>query len=87
MVGGRVETAGGRDQFAGLQHAHEHFASGFAVVAGGGQNVGNAPGRVAVLQEVQDGLPVGGPEGTGAQAAELVVVALTSPVDGGNACF
>ena len=87
MVGSRVETAGGRDQFAGPKHAHEHFASGFAVVAGGLQNVGDAPGGVAVLQEAEDGLPVGGTDGTGAQAAELVVVAFTSPADGGGACL
>src|SRR5205823_12040349 len=54
MLGGGVETTGRRDQFAGLKHTHQHFASGFAVVAGGLKNVGDGPGDSAVLQEVQD---------------------------------
>ena len=68
MVGGGVETTGGRDQFSGHFHTHQHFASGFAVVAGGLKNVRDALGRVAVLQEAEDGLPIGGADGTGAQA-------------------
>ena len=87
MLGGGVETPGGGNQFSGPLHAYEHFASGFAVVAGGFEDVGDALGRVAVLQEAQDGQPVGGAKGTGAQAGELVVVAFTSPVGGGDACF
>src|SRR5437868_14850627 len=82
MVGGGVETTGGRDQFSGHFHTHQHFASGFAVVAGGLQNVGDALGDSAVLQEMQDGLPVGRADGTGTQACELAVVALAQPVDG-----
>ena len=35
MIGGGVETTGGRDQFSGHFHAQQHFASGFFVVAGG----------------------------------------------------
>ena len=54
MVGGSVETTGGRDQFSGPIHAYQHFASGFAVVAGGLENVRDGPGGVAVLQEAQD---------------------------------
>src|SRR5438045_9713825 len=54
MIGGGVETTGGRDQFPGHFHTHQHFATGFAVVAGGLQNVGDGPGGVAVLQEAQD---------------------------------
>ena len=38
VVGGGVEAGGGRDKFAGGFHAHEHFATGFVVVAGGGEN-------------------------------------------------
>ncbi len=68
MVGRGVETTGGRDQFSGHLHAYQHFASGFAVVAGGLKNVRDALGRVAVLQEAEDGLPIGGADGTGAQA-------------------
>jgi len=54
MVGGGVETTGGRDQFSGHFHTHQHFASGFAVVAGGLEDVRDGPGGVAVLQEAQD---------------------------------
>ena len=87
MMGGGVETPGGRDQFPGALHAQEHFAPCFAVVAGGLQNVGDALGRVAVLQEAQDGLSVGRVDGTGAQARELAVVTFAQPVDGGDAGF
>ena len=54
MIGGGVETTGGRDQFSGHFHAHQHFASGFAVVAGGLKNVRDGPGDSVVLQEAQD---------------------------------
>ena len=87
MVGGRVETTGRRDQFSGHFHAHQHFASGFAVVAGGLEDVRDGLGGVAVLQKAQDGLPVGRADGTGTQAHELAVVALAQPVDSGHACF
>ncbi len=87
MVGGSVETTGGRDQFSGHFHAHQHFASGFVIVAGGLEDVRDGPGDIAVLQEAQDGLPVGRADGTGAQACELVMVPLAQPVDGGDACF
>ncbi len=87
MVGGGVETTGGRDQFSGHFHAHQHFASGFAVVAGGLQNVRDGLGDSAVLQEAQDGLSIGRADGTGTQTRELVVVALAQPVDGRGAGF
>ena len=87
MVGGGVETTGGRDQFSGHFHAQQHFASGFFVVAGGFQNVRDSLGSVALLQEMENGLPIGRADGTGAQARELVVVALAQPVDGGHASF
>ncbi len=74
MVGGGVETTGGRDQFSGHLHAHQHFASCVSVVAGGLKNVLDGLGGVAVLQEAQDGLPVGGADGTGTQARELEAV-------------
>ena len=54
MIGGGVETTGGRDQFSGHLHAHQHFASGFAVVAGGLKNVRDGPGDSAVLQKAED---------------------------------
>ena len=54
MIGGGVETTGGRDQFSGHFHAHQHFASGFAVVAGGLEDVRDGLGDSAVLQEAQD---------------------------------
>ncbi len=63
MVGGGVETTGGRDQFPGHLHAHQHLAPCFAVVAGGLENVGDGLGRVAVLQETEDGLPIGRTDG------------------------
>ena len=44
-------------------------------------------GGVAVLQEAQDGLPIGRTDGTGTQARELVMVTLAQPVDGGHADF
>ena len=87
MIGGGVETTGGRDQFTGHLHAHQHFASGFTVVTGGLEDVRDGSGDIAVLQEAQDGLPIGRADGTGAQARELAVVALAQPVDGGHACF
>ena len=77
MVGGGVETTGGRDQFPGHLHAHQHLAPCFAVVAGGLKNILDGPGGVAVVQEAQDGLPIGRTDGTGAQAGELTVVAFT----------
>ena len=87
MIGRGVETTGGRDQFSGHLHAHQHFASGFAVVAGGLEDVRDGLGDIAVLQEAQDGLPVGRADGTGAQASQLGVIAFTEPVDEGDACF
>ena len=87
MVGGGVETTSRRDQFSGHFHAQQHFASGFAVVAGGLEDVRDGLGGVAVLQEAQDGLPVGRADGTGTQARELVMVTLAQPVDGGDAGF
>ena len=44
MVGGGVEPTGGRDQFSGHFHTHQHFASGFAIVAGGLEDVRDGPG-------------------------------------------
>ena len=87
MGGGGVETTRGRDQFSGHFHAHQHFVSGFFVLAGGFENVWDSLGSVALLQEMEDGLPVGRADGTGAEACELAVVAFTEPVDGGDACF
>ena len=87
MVGGGVETTSRRDQFSGHFHAQQHFASGFAVVAGGLEDVRDGLGGVAVLQEAQDGLPVGRADGTGTQARKLVVVTLAQPVDGRDAYF
>ncbi len=49
MVGGGVEATGGRDQFPGHMHAHQHFASCFVVVAGGLQDVRDAVGGGAVV--------------------------------------
>jgi len=87
MVGGGVETACGRDQFPSLTHAQQHFASCILVVAGGLEDVRDAVGGVALLQEAEDGLPIRGADGTGAQARELAVVTFAQPVDGGDACF
>ena len=64
MIGGGVEATGGRDQFPGHLHAQEHFAPGFVVVAGGCEDLWNALGREAVVQEADDGLPMGGAQGT-----------------------
>jgi hypothetical protein len=87
MVGGGVEATGRRDQFSGHFHTHQHFASGFAIVAGGLEDVRDGSGDIVVLQEAQDGLPVGRADGTGTQACELVMVTFARPVDGGDAGF
>jgi len=87
MVGGGVETPGGRDQFSGHFHAHQHFASCVSVIAGGLKNILDGLGGVAVLQEAEDGLPVGRADGTGAQARELEAVTLAQPVDSRDAGF
>jgi len=87
MVGGGVETAGGRDQFPGTTHAPQHLASCIVVVAGGLENGRDGLGGVALLQEAEDGLPIRGVDGTSAQVCELVVVSLAQPVDGGDACL
>ena len=87
MIGGRVEATGGRDEFTGPLHTRQHFASGVAVVAGGLKNILDGPGGVAVLQEAEDGLPVGRADGTGTQVRELTVVTLAQPVDGRDTCF
>ena len=39
MVGGGVEARIRGDEFTGMLHANDHFATGFVVVAGGGKNV------------------------------------------------
>ena len=77
MVGGGVETTGGRDQFSDHFHAQQHFASGFAVVAGGLENVRDGPGDSAVLQEAQDvyGLRTSSPSGT----CSVAVAAVPAP--------
>jgi hypothetical protein len=49
MVGGGVETTGGRDQLPGHLHAQEHFAPGFVVIGGGLEDVGDALGGGAVV--------------------------------------
>ena len=46
MVGGGVETTGGREQFSGPLHAHQHFASCVSVVAGGLKNILDGLGGV-----------------------------------------
>jgi hypothetical protein len=66
MVGGGVETTGGRDQFPGQPHAFEHFAPGFLVVAGDFEDLFDALRGGAALQEAEDGLPMWGAQGTGA---------------------
>ena len=49
MVGCGIETTGGRDQFSGHMHAHQHFASCFVVVAGGLEDVRDAVGSGTVV--------------------------------------
>jgi hypothetical protein len=49
MVGGGIETTGGRDQLPRHFHADEHFAPGFLVVAGGLEDLGDALGGGAGL--------------------------------------
>ena len=44
MVGGGVEAATEGDEFTGLLHAHEHFASGFVVIAGCDQDIFDGTG-------------------------------------------
>ncbi len=49
MIGGGIETTGKRDQFPGHPHAYEHFAPGFAVIAGGFEGLLDALWGGAVL--------------------------------------
>ena len=49
MVGGGIETTGGRGQFSGHMHALQHFASCIVVVAGGLEDVRDAVGSGAVV--------------------------------------
>ena len=84
MVGGGVETTGGRDQFPGHIHAYEHFTSCYIVVAGGLEDVRDALGSGTVLQEAEDGLPMRGAQGTSAETCQVEVILFTEPVDGGD---
>ena len=84
IIGGGVETTGERDQFPGHPHADEHFAPGFIVVAGGFEDVLNASGGGAVVQEVEDGLPMWGAQRAGTETCQLGVILFAEPVDGGD---
>ena len=70
MTGGGVETAIKGDEFAGMLHTDEHFATGFVVVAGGGQNVFDGTGIGTFMQKSQDSPAVWGTDGTGTQTLE-----------------
>ena len=51
VVGGGVETTVEGDEFASHLHAHEHFAPGFVVIAGGGEDVFDVTGIGTFAQE------------------------------------
>jgi hypothetical protein len=84
VVGGSVETTGGGVEFAGEFHTDEHFATGFVVVGGGVEEGGDGLGSGAVLQEVEDGLAVGGVKRAGAETCQVVVVVFTEEMVGGE---
>lgn len=84
MVGGGIKATGGGDQFSGQLHACEHLASRFVVVAGGCEDFRDAAGGEAVLQEAEDGLPLGGVQGTSRQARKVGAIPLSEPLDGGD---
>ena len=85
MVGGGVEATGGAEEFASEFHAGQHFAACFGVVAGGGQNGGDALWGGTVLQEAEDGLTMWGVQRCGREARQVGVIWFREPVDGWNA--
>ena len=87
MTGDGVEATGGRDEFTGHLHADEHFATGFVVVAGGGENGFDVLWAGTVVQELEDGLAVQGADGTGTEAFEGGAVAFREPMKDGGASF
>src|SRR5690242_3868666 len=87
MVGGGVKATGGRDEFTGHLHAHEHFAPGLVVVAGGSEDIFDLAGSGTIVQEVENGLPVQGTDGAVAEALKGGRVLFSEPVDGENAGF
>jgi hypothetical protein len=80
-----VETAPDQDEFAGLFHAQHHFAPGFVVIAGGGEDRFDGLGAGTDMQEVEDGLALGGVDGTSREARQLSGVAFAQPVQGEDA--
>ena len=85
MTGGGVEARGGGDELTGGLHAQEHFATGFVVVAGGGQDVFDVLRSGILQEELEDGLPVLGADRAGTEALEGGAVAFAEPADGGDA--
>ena len=68
MTGGGVEAAGGRDELTGHFHAQKHFATGFIVIAGDGEDVFDVLWCGISLKKLEDGLAVQRADGAGAEA-------------------
>ena len=79
MVGGGVEAASEGDEFTGMLHAHEHFATSFVVVAGSGQDVFDVTGIGTFVQKLEDGTAVWGADGAGAEALECGEIGSREP--------
>ena len=85
MVGGGIETTGGRVQFASEFHADEHFATGFVIVGGGVEDGGDGLRSGAVLEEVEDGLAVWGEDRASTQTCQVGAIVFTEKVQGRDA--
>jgi len=81
VVGGGIEATSGGEEFAGLLHANEHFAPGVVVVGGSVEDGGYVLGRGAGVQEVENGLTMGGVQGGRAEACQVGASAFTSAVE------
>ena len=83
MVGGGVETAIEGDEFAGMLHTDEHFASGFVVVTGGGQDGFDVTGFGTFVQKLEDSTTVRGADGAGTQAMQESEIGDGEPAEQG----
>ncbi len=87
MVSSGVEAGSGRDDFAGGLHALEHFATRFVVITGGIQDGFDGLRSGTVMQEAENGLPMYGLDGSGAQTLKRCAVVFTEPVKGRDVGF
>ena len=84
MVGGGVETTGGRDEFASHTHTHDHLAPSFIIIAGGMDDIFDGAGGGTLAEKAQDGLTVRRTDGASREASEMRERALAQPVEDGN---